>query len=159
MDPRELSDQALLKHCLDSQDNACWYEFVRRFQPLIARVVARCLRRWMGHPDRSLVDDLVQDTFTKLCDRNNKALREFNFQHEHALQGFLSVVASRVAEDYIRQWKSAKRGGGRHEEDLEWVSLFFPDKGHNTAETQMLIDEIAHCLAQRAADPNFSRDN
>jgi hypothetical protein len=33
MDLQTLSDQELLQHCLHSQDQACWKEFVRRFQP------------------------------------------------------------------------------------------------------------------------------
>lgn len=40
-DPRKLSTQELVQLCLDSQDEASWTEFVRRFQLLIRDVVAK----------------------------------------------------------------------------------------------------------------------
>jgi RNA polymerase sigma-70 factor, ECF subfamily len=67
MDPRKLSLKELVSYCLDSQDEAAWTEFVRRFQPLIAGIAVKCvLRRPSRKP--APIDDLVQDTFVKLCD-------------------------------------------------------------------------------------------
>ncbi len=43
MDPRKLSVKELVSYCLNSQDQAGWTEFVRRFQPLIAGVVTKCV--------------------------------------------------------------------------------------------------------------------
>lgn len=43
MDPQELSAQKLVQLCLESQDEAMCTEFVRRFQPLIAEVVNKCV--------------------------------------------------------------------------------------------------------------------
>ena len=60
-----------------------------------------------------LVDDLVQNTFLKLCADNFKALREFEFRHEHALTGFLKVVASNVVRDHLRSSLSQKHGNGK----------------------------------------------
>jgi len=48
MDPQKLSTQELLQLCLKSHDEAMWTEFVRRFQPLIARVVNKCVYRFAG---------------------------------------------------------------------------------------------------------------
>jgi RNA polymerase sigma-70 factor (ECF subfamily) len=159
MDPRKLSIQELVSYCLDSQDEASWIEFVRRFQPLIAGVVAKCVFR-RKHAKADVIDDLVQETFLKLCANNYKALREFNFKDEHGFFGFLKVVASRVVEDYFRERNSEKRGGGREEEDIEEVRIAVPFRSNSLrpAEMAILITQIDRCLAKLALEPNFTRD-
>jgi RNA polymerase sigma-70 factor, ECF subfamily len=162
MDLQKLSDQELLQHCLDSQDEACWTEFVCRFQRVIAGVIHRSLRRSMHHyPDQALVEDLIQETFRKVCANNRKALRNFDFRDERALRKFLKTVASNAAEDHIRQRESERRGGGREEVDLEKVSAFVPANpgSQPRAETETLMGEVERCLAERAAEPNFARDS
>ncbi len=136
-----------------------WLEFVRRFQPLIARVVVKSVRRWTN-PAPSLVDDLVQDTYLKLCANNFRALRDFDCQHENALFGFLKVVASNVVQDHFRSSYSQKRGSGREEEDLEKAQATAVSNASfsETAERNILISEIRQCLESQASEPNFTRD-
>lgn len=159
MDPRKLSVQELVSFCLDSQDEAAWTEFVRRFQPLIAGVVYRsvCTR---PRPNTSLVDDLVQQTFLKLCANNYKALRNFNFKDDHGFFAFLKVVASRVVEDHFREVNNQKRGGGREEEDIEnaTIPVRFHQNSLQPAEMAVLIKQIERCLAELAQEANFARD-
>jgi len=160
MDPRQLSAQELVQLCLASQDQALWLEFVRRFRPLIFGVVLKTLRRWTT-PDPALVDDLIQDTFLKLCTNNCRALRDFDYAHENALYGFLKTVASNVVQDHIRTAYSQKRGSGREEEDFEMAmatvatSTSFADDAHR----RILISEIKTCLDRQAHEPNFPRDS
>lgn len=160
MDPQRLSAQELVQLCLASQDQMIWFEFVRRFRPLIFGVVVKSLRRWTT-PDRAMVDDLIQDTFLKLCVNNFRALRNFDYEHENSLFGFLKTVASNVVQDYIRTTYSQKRGSGRDEEDLDSVSATvtaansFADDAHRS----ILISEIKNCLDEEAEEPNFPRDS
>lgn len=160
MDLSKLSAQELLRRCLQSEDEATWLEFVRRFQPLIARVVIKSLRRWTD-PAPSLVDDLVQDTYLKLCANNFRALHEFDCQHESALFGFLKVVASNVVQDHFRSSYSQKRGSGREEEELDQVNDAAASGGKfsENVERNILIQEIRQCLQTQASEPNFSRDS
>ena len=136
-----------------------WTEFVRRFQPLIAGVVYNCVLRRVG-PSPALVDDLVQDTYLKLCTSNFKALRDFEFQHENALFGFLKVVAANVVEDYYRGSRSQKRGSGLQDENIDEVRVAVPaDTGsYHPVERAILLGEIKQCLAEQAGEPNFVRD-
>jgi len=159
MDPRKLSAKELVQLCLDSQDEALWTEFVRRFQSLIAGVVNKCVLR-RGRSNPTLVDDLVQDTYLKLCANNFKALRDFEFHHENALFGFLKKVASNVVEDYYRGSHSQKRGSGRQEEDIEEVRNVVPanPRMDQPVEREILLGEIKQYLAEQAAEPNFVRD-
>jgi len=159
MDPQKLSVQELVSFCLDSQDEAAWTEFVRRFQPLIAGVINRCVCR-VG-PNQALVDDLVQETYLKLCANDYKPLRDFNFRDEHGFFGFLKVVASRVVEDHFRGSRSQKRGSGREEEDIEEarMAVSFRQNSPQPAEVIILIGQIERCLAKLVSEPNFTRDH
>ncbi len=160
MDPRTPAVQELIQLCLVTQDDAPWLEFVHRFQPPIAAVVTKSVRRWTI-PQPSLIDDLVQETYLKLCANNFKALREFEYQHENALFGYLKVVASNVVQDHFRSSYSQKRGSGCEEVDLETVSsattVTAGFKDH--ADRNILFHEIAQCLSGNSADPNFARDS
>src|SRR5262249_50785763 len=103
MDLRKLPAPELLRCCLQG-DQACWLEFVRRYQPLMAAVIVKTIRRWKySSPAPALVDDLLQETYLKLFSNNFRALREFDFRHEAALFGFLKVVTSNVVHDYLRK--------------------------------------------------------
>ncbi|HEY1528325.1 MAG TPA: sigma-70 family RNA polymerase sigma factor [Candidatus Angelobacter sp.] len=160
MDPRKLSVQELVSYCLDSQDEAGWTEFVRRFQPLIAGVINRCVYRRIG-PSPTLVDDLVQDTYLKLCANNFKALRDFKFYHDNAFFGFLKRIAANVVEDHFRGSRSQKRGSGREQQDIEEVrtAASFHPRSPQPAEMAILMGQIERCLAKLTLEPNFARDH
>ncbi len=159
MDPRKLSVQELVSYCLDSQDEAGWTEFVRRFQPLIAGVVTKCVFK-RTRPKPALIDDLVQETYLKLCANNFTALRDFKFYHDNAFFGFLKKVAANVVEDYFRGSHSKKRGSGREDENIDDVKIPAPasSRSSNPAELAILIHEIEQALADLAEEPNFTRD-
>jgi RNA polymerase sigma-70 factor (ECF subfamily) len=162
MDPRKLSAQELVRFCLASRDQALWVEFVRRFQPLIAGVTVKSIFRHTGRAaNRSLVDDLVQDTFLKMCRNDFKILRKFEFRHENALHGFLKVVTAHVVEDDFRKKNSVKEGGGRGEEDLEQFQLIIPAPSDSpeSMERRILFEEVKARLQELAAEPNFTRDS
>src|SRR5438105_15838576 len=103
-----LSSQDLLKECVTQAEAPAWQEFVRRFQPLIAGVVARTASRW-GAVSAALVDDLVQETYLKLCTEEFRRLREFESRHDDAIYGFLKAVAYTVTMDYFKVHNPAKR--------------------------------------------------
>ena len=156
MDPRKLSVQELLAYCLETQDPDAWTEFVRRTQPLIAGVGTKCVFRRIGRPNPALVDDLVQDTYLKLCANNFKALRNFVFRHENAFFGFLKTVARHVVEDHFRKPSTPKPG---QEEDIETVQIPAPSLDEiDPAERAVLLREIEECVHENASDTNFIRD-
>ncbi len=164
MDPRKLTDEELVRLLLATRDEALraelWVEFWRRFQPVIARTVRRRIARYRW-VDLDWVDDLVSETFFKICKDNYKALRKFEFRHENALHGFLKVMAARVAEDAIRKKNSDKEGGGQPLENLD--DLTQPPSDRFSAAQSMLnnlrMSEIENCLQQRKSEPNFARDH
>lgn len=142
MDWEKLSDRDLIEKCLQDPNGEAWREFMRRFQPLIAAVVSRTVRRW-SMPNRSLVDDLAQTTFRKLFENDSRALKTFRWMHENAFRGFLKVTASNVVQDYFRKYPPS-----RVEEDLEAVGPeplrvgAFSDR----VELKTLLDKLIRCL-------------
>ncbi|HWG49250.1 MAG TPA: sigma-70 family RNA polymerase sigma factor [Candidatus Acidoferrales bacterium] len=150
----------LLQACLHSNNEVTWAEFIRLTQPVIAGVIAKSVRRWTGMAPADLVDDLVQDSYLKLCANDFKALREFECQHENALFGFLKVIASNVVHDHFRGHSSQKRNRGQHEETLDEVShkVASRDSVEEQIERRILLHEVDTCLKERDSDSKSSRD-
>jgi RNA polymerase sigma-70 factor (ECF subfamily) len=109
MNYSSFSSQELLQECVTRADAEAWEEFVRRFQPLIAGVVARTAMRW-AEVSPGLVDDLVQETYLKICTDHFRRLREFENRFEDAIYGFLKAIAYNVTMDYFKVRHATKRG-------------------------------------------------
>jgi RNA polymerase sigma-70 factor (ECF subfamily) len=141
----DLTLDELIQECAASGDTSVWEEFIRRFQPLIAGVVARAAMRWTRvSPD--LVNDLVQETYLKLCTEEYKHLRRFNSRHERAIYSFLKTIASNVTTDYFRSQSAMKRGGEYFREDALDVAL---QKGQEAGlENHILVQEIERLIDQ-----------
>jgi RNA polymerase sigma-70 factor, ECF subfamily len=159
MDPQELSAQELVQLCLDHNQKAAWEEFVRRYQPTIARVVTRTARRWTI-PSPALVDDLVHDTYLKLFTNDSRALRELAFQHENAIFGFFKTVASNVVTDHFRAFRNQKRWTGKDDISLDDAAFFIPESRNSAqrADYEILCDEINKILKEELGN-EFTRDH
>jgi RNA polymerase sigma factor (sigma-70 family) len=149
----------LIAVCKSESSEEAWSEFVRRFQPLITRVITKVVRQYRK-VSADLVDDLVQDAFLKLCKDSLRAIRSLATAHDESdFLGFLRVVATHTAEDYFRSTASEKRGGG---EALETDRVFMEHGLSGTAspeiEREILLEEIDAILKTHKHDPNFERD-
>jgi RNA polymerase sigma-70 factor, ECF subfamily len=101
----------LARACARSADTAEWAEFLGRCAPVAALVAIRVARIWRGNTAASVVDDIVQEVFLKLCEQERRILREFQPRGEDSFLALLRVVAASVANDYFRRQYSEKRGG------------------------------------------------
>lgn len=108
-DYSRLNTLDLVAQCLASNQSDTWQEFIRRFQPLIAGVVARAAARWVTATE-CIVDDLVQETYIKLCADNCRRLREFESRYDEAFYGYLKSIAYSVTLDYFKKHYASKRG-------------------------------------------------
>ncbi len=115
---KELSSTELVRACAGSRDEKAWAEFIRRFHVVIASAVLRTTRHW-GEPSRAQLDDLVQDTYLKLCEDDSRLLRSFRPRQEDSIYGFLKVVAANVVHDHYKAALAAKRGASRTEAIIE----------------------------------------
>ena len=88
----------LLESCTAGKA-AAWQEFVRRFHRVIAITASRIARRW-DEASLQVIEDLVQDTYLKLCSNRARLLREFRFEHPNGIYGFIKVVETRTAGNH-----------------------------------------------------------
>jgi RNA polymerase sigma-70 factor (ECF subfamily) len=147
----------LLRSCLGQGGNTAWADFVRRFQPLLSGTVAKTIRRWTV-PCPALVEDLVQDTYLKLCADNFKPLRQFTFRHENALLAFLRVIAENVVQDHFRGSWCQKRGNGRIDELSDQLDVSDRASFARQVEIHVLLQQIYDCLDKMQSDTDDKRN-
>jgi hypothetical protein len=92
-----------------SGDAAAWLEFISRFHGTIAVTASRAARR-CGETHLPTIDNLIQETYLKLCADRGRILRQYRFEHEDAIRGLLKFVTVGVAEDHFRALHADKRG-------------------------------------------------
>ena len=127
---------------------------MHRFQPLIAGVVMRVAERY-GQTGSGVVDELVQETFMKLCRNDSKALKEFRAEHEGAVFGFLKTVALNVEIDHFRSLQP------RTEEPLEdWqaTAAESSEGGTASAEMSVLMEQVDGALTRSTTAETRERD-
>ncbi len=137
----------ILTACLETGGEESWTAFVRRFQPLIASSVIRVARSY-GSTDPGLIDDLIQETYLRLCKDNYRSLREFKAKHDEAIFGFLKVTATNLARDHFRSRGTQKRRG-EVEDDGTWGE---PITTSGSMERAVLLEEFDRRLAVSESD-------
>jgi len=159
VDPVNLNSGDLIRACIESGDRAYWEEFVRRYRQVIAGVVSRTASRF-GEWSPQLVDDLVQDTFLKLCDNRCRVLREFKPQVEESIFGLLKTIAFTVTHDHFRGTMAAMRGSGRKESALDgYVENTVAGRdGLPEVEREILLGQIDDYLTSPQVPPVPARD-
>lgn len=146
----ELSSVQLVRECAGSKDADAWVEFIRRFQPVIAAAVLRTARPF-GEPPRQLLDDLVQDTYLKLCENDSRLLRSFQPRGEDSIFGYLKVVAANVAHDHFKSALAGKRGASQTEAIGEPVQIDPKTQGTDAVDVihrNLQLEQIDRILRQ-----------
>lgn len=151
----QLSPEALIQMCVNGEVGA-WEEFMRRYHRLIAGVVLRTTQRW-GESSSSAMDDLIQETYLKLCADECRLLRAYDPKHPDAIYGYLKVITANIVHDRFKALHSEKRGGNQVVEDvtiLENQSGASDVSGSQYAmEREILLREIdAHLNASLSGD-------
>ena len=94
---QEYANSHLISRCIE-KDPLSWAEFVRRFSPLIAFSIQKALRRFTGTYRTGEVEDIKQDIFVMLWDKNK--LREV--KDRERIDYWLSSVSMNAATSYLR---------------------------------------------------------
>jgi RNA polymerase sigma-70 factor (ECF subfamily) len=160
MELSSVSANQLASICSQSGGEDAWREFVRRFQRPIALAVLRTARCW-GVYSSSIADDLVQETFLRLCADDCRLLRNFVPREPDSIIGYLKVLAANVAHDKLRNEKALKRGGSFHRQEAEPADLdaLVPASGGSEAvDRSIRRDEIDRTLRSFIPDRLTDRD-
>jgi RNA polymerase sigma-70 factor (ECF subfamily) len=143
-----ISIEELVRRCTVDREVGAWEEFVRRFHRLIAVVVLRNSYR-LGDSSAQTVDDLIQETYLKLCGDNFRLLQNFSEHHPDAFLGYLQVVTANVVRDHFKSSHAQKRGNDRIQDVPDhFVCAADEDSAGSpkAVERAVLIREIQSCL-------------
>jgi RNA polymerase sigma-70 factor (ECF subfamily) len=158
----ELSTAELVAACAQSGHAGAWEEFVRRFHRLIAGTALSTARRW-GQSSPQIVDELVQETYLKLCSDPDRLLRSFELHPAEAFPGYLRVVTANLVHDHFKSAASRKRGGrvemvrtdDSNAETLADPSSRLSDGG---VSRRILMREVDDCLRSLLQGDHAGRD-
>lgn len=139
-----VSASKLVSICASGATAPCWEEFIRRFNPVIGRSILRVAIRY-GVSDQTLIDDLIQETYLKICASEYKVLRTFSARGPDSAFGFLKVIATSVAQDFFKSRLAEKRAPEAIASELEAEST--PTSGYcqsdlSHTERAVLVDQI-----------------
>lgn len=154
------SADELVRACAESGDAAAWEEFVSRFQRPISVSIIRTALQWGAVPGQ-VVDDLLQETYLKLCANKCQLLLEFAVQHPEAVPGYIKTIAANIVHDHFKSRHSQKRGAGRSQESLEGIEPSAENKSLGSPgamEQHILLRQIDRCLDACSAGPDHDRD-
>jgi RNA polymerase sigma-70 factor (ECF subfamily) len=159
VDYAQLRADDLFLECLHTSDESAWVEFMRRFHALIASVAVRVSRHW-GTFSPDIIDDLIQDTYLKLCTDRLQIMRNFKPTHEDASYGYVKVFAANMAHDHFKASHARKRRGMATfstPNNEESVSIAAIDM-RPSVETRVLVGQIGDCLEEVTSGPTAKRD-
>ena len=150
----QLSPEALIQKCIEGEV-AAWQEFMGRYHRLIAGVVLRTTQKW-GELSPQTMDDLIQETYLKLCADNYRLLRAYDPKHSDAIYGYLKVITANLVHDRFKALHSEKRGGDQIVEELTTLeNRTDTDKSFGSQEAmerEILLREIDALLHTSSAD-------
>jgi RNA polymerase sigma-70 factor (ECF subfamily) len=156
-----LSAEDLIYACANAGTAGHWQEFVRCFNDDIISAVYRAARHW-GNVTPELLQELVQDTYLKLCDPQLRVLSRFQSRGSGTGAAFIKVVATNLVIDHFKSLYTVKHGGGlRPVPEEEQVLLASSDQSAGSSlmlEREVLLAEIDKSLLVVAQGPTLKRD-
>ena len=156
-----MSVEELIRACAEANDSAAWDEFVSRFHRPISLSIIRTAYQW-GEIPQQVVDDLVQDTYLKLCTNKCYQLLEFAARHPDAILGYVKTIAVNVAHDHFKSLHSQKRGSGEVNqimEDADPKAAPSGPGGQEAMEREVLFRQIDECIETCLEGPDRDRDH
>lgn len=145
----DLSLKDLVCLCAGPRDDDSWEEFVSRVEKPIALTIMRTASL-CGKPSRSLVEDLVQETYEKLW-KHRCLLRDFAIQHPDAIWGYIRKTAFHTTLDDLKR---------RHVPtiDIDPETEHEADRSQKSIEYRILLKEIDKHLKHCLTEPHEERD-
>ena len=156
-----MNAEELIRACAELGDGVAWEEFVSRFRIPISLSIKRTACQW-GKDPAQFVDDLLQETYLKLCADKCRLLLDFAQQHpEEAVLGYIRTIAINVAHDHFKSLHSQKRGAGETDqllEDFDPAAQSGGFGGPEAMEREVFLKQVDDRLQNCAAGSNQERD-
>jgi RNA polymerase sigma-70 factor, ECF subfamily len=146
--------------CAGPRDDEAWEELVSRVGKPISLTIMRTASPW-GEPPRSLVEDLVQETYLKLSGDGCCLLRDFAIQHPDAILGYIKKTAANATYDHFKHRHSQSSGGDQPHVSTGAID---PEAGQEVYGSQkriafeVFLNEIDEHLKHCLTEPDQERD-
>jgi RNA polymerase sigma-70 factor (ECF subfamily) len=108
-----------------------------------------------------MVDDLIQETYMKLCAGKLRLLDNFKSRHEDAIYGYVKVFTANLVHDHFKASSARKRGGLAEASSIDEWEAQSPVRMEQTdvlLEKKLLIGKVAACLELVATGQHGERD-
>jgi RNA polymerase sigma-70 factor, ECF subfamily len=155
------SAEEVIRACAETNDPAAWDEFVVRFQRPISLSIQRTACQW-GKDPAQFVDDLMQETYLKLCADKCRLLLEFAQRHpDGAVLGYIKTIAINVAHDHFKSLYTQKRGAGETDqlhEDFDPAAKSSSFGGPDALDREVFLKQVNKQVQHCAAGFNQERD-
>lgn len=102
----------LLDQCIETNDERAWEELLERFRSRLLSAIRRGLGRIGASQDAERIEDLLQEVYCRLLDRDRWALKACRGRSEGEIAAYLMRLAENVVLDELRREVALKRGGG-----------------------------------------------
>ena len=160
--PETLSDAQLLRYCADDLSHELlWDEFVKRFEPVLARSTARAYRRFTRgvYPPSWRVSELVQEVYLRVLKDDCELLRRFRGETERTVRAYLSQIAVNTTGDELRHEYARKRQAEVDSLEDSHLVEEARQREEEFALTEGLVErELVKLLACCSAGENLRRD-
>jgi RNA polymerase sigma factor (sigma-70 family) len=158
-----LSSPELFRLCAAHPDrDEYWPEFVRRFNPLLARGISTAWRKngqgdW---PPDDVAADLLQDAYTAIVKNDFRLLNNFRGATDAEAEAYLAHTAINQTITYLRNRKALRRAADEvslqeliEEHEDATLADIAPQRAPRLTERE-LIETLKHCFD----GPNAKRD-
>lgn len=147
-----------IRECLQSNTEECWKRVLDVFRRVIAATVIKVNRR-LGTLKADEIDDLINDTFVRLCQNGCRILRQARSKEPEMFFGLVQAVATTTTLDHYRRAGAAKRGGSGLHVPLDHLEREAGGSGEERRlERALLIDRIDELIRQLGAGAEHERD-
>lgn len=117
LDIKKLSNQELIRRLTHAgPTDPAWSEFLGRFQQRLRLTVYRSVReeternRFLDSgPLQQAVEDLLQEVFVRLLEREREALRRFSGRNENSIYTYLNAIAINLVRDHFKRLRALKK--------------------------------------------------
>lgn len=96
------AERELLARCTRGEKQA-WNDLVGQYAALVYKTIRRTLGAYNSGIEPEIVDDLFQDFFLALYDKEFRKLRQFRGDRGCSLASWLRLLATRLTIDYVRR--------------------------------------------------------
>jgi RNA polymerase sigma-70 factor (ECF subfamily) len=155
------SVEELIQSCAESRNERAWQEFLDRFHRPISQSIVRTALKWGAIP-REVIDDLIQETYLRLCADRCKLLLECARRYPDGVVGYIRVIARNVAQDHFKSLYSQKRGAAvtaQQTEEFEVKAALSAYGGEEAIVLEVQLNEIQTCLEKCTEGPHRERDH